>query len=362
MKKLSFNSMSGIYKFFMVPLRVSMLLLFLSFTMLAQQNVQINIKGKVTNKESGEPLEYVSVFLTNTTIGTNTGKDGEFAIKNAPPGNYDLIFSYVGFETHKEHIEISEHTSLNFDIALVPKPLHFNQIDIVEQKQSDWDDNLEKFKNIFLGETDNVDDTKILNPEVIKFKVDKKAGILKAYADSVLRIENKSLGYTVYVVLDSLIYNKTDESIKLIDYSRFQELKPTSKDDSLDWNKNRIETFRNSPRYFFYQLVHKKLYKKEFKLYSGTIYDLLNREGTPIDGNELELTSNKDSTIFELSYKGSLKVKRSSQISVLSFYKPVTAIDKFGNFLKPYFTVEIYGYWGKQGVADALPLNYVYKE
>ena len=166
----------------------------------------------------------------------------------------------------------------------------------------------------------------------------------------------------IYVVLDSLIYNKSDKSIKYVDYAKFQKLAPASKDDSIEWSENRHEAYQNSPRYFFYQLVHKKLYKSDFKLYTGSIYDLLNREGAPISWRDLNITTDKDSTVYELNLSGSLKVKRNSKISILSFYNPVTAIDKYGNFLKSFYTVEIYGYWGKQGIADALPLNYVYTE
>jgi hypothetical protein len=326
----------------------------------AQQNVQISIKGKIVNKETALPIEYVNVFLDNTTIGTTTGKDGEFKINNAPSGVYDIVFSCMGFSTQKRHIEIYEHITISYDISLVPKPLYYNQIDIIARAPEDWKDNLKIFTKMFLGESDNSDKTKILNARVLSFKEDKQSDLLKAYSDSVLKIENRSLGYMMEVVLDSLIYNKSNKSIKYVVHSRFHELVPTSKEDSIEWNEDRHKTFLNSPRYFFYQLINKKLFRNEFKLYTGLIDDLLNREGTPIDWQDLNLTTDRDSTIYDFKFSGCLKIRRKSQISILSFYKFHTELDKYGNFLKPFYTVEIYGYWGEQGIADSLPLNYIY--
>ena len=326
----------------------------------AQQNVQISIKGKVVNKETALPMEYVNVFLDNTTIGTTTGKDGEFKIYSAPIGAYDIVFSCVGFETQKRHIEINRNETIKYDISLVPKTLYYRQIDIIEKIPEDWQDNLETFTKMFLGESDNSDKTKIINTQVLSFKEDKKSNLLKAYSDSVLKIENRSLGYMMEVVLDSLIYNKSNKSIKYTIHSRFHEIAANSKKDSIKWKEARYKTFLNSPRYFFHQLINKKLYRNEFKLYTGTIDDLLNREGTPIDWQDLSITTDQDSTIYDFKFPGCLKVKRSSQISILSFYRWHTELDKYGNFLKPFYTVEIYGYWGEQGIADSLPLNYVF--
>ena len=149
---------------------ISALCIVLPSTLFAQQNVAVTIKGKIVNKETGLPMEDVNVFLANTTIGAATGKDGEFIIKSAPAGAYDIIFSYVGFGTQKRHIQIFENEALNYDISLIPKPINYGQINIIGEKPNDWKDNLEIFKDIFLGESDNSDKTRILNPEIISFK------------------------------------------------------------------------------------------------------------------------------------------------------------------------------------------------
>ena len=339
-----------------------MLCLFILSLTSAQQNTTFSIKGRVIDNETGLPMENVNVFLTNTTIGTATGKNGEFIIKNVPPGTYDIIFSYVGFEMQKRNVKADKNETLTFNISLRQKIINLSPVEITGKASGEWEDNLKLFTNIFIGETDNSDMTKILNPEDINFTEAKNSDILRASADSVLIIENKSLGYMIYVILDSFSYNRSDNSIKYVDYSRFRELIPESADEKTEWEENRQKTYLDSPRYFFYQLVHKQLYKNVYVIYQGTFNELRYRGGTEVKEDDLNVTTNKDSTNYILNFSGSLKIEKryTSEKSILTFYNPVTEIDEYGNFLKPFYTVEIYGYWSKQGLADLLPKNYVY--
>ncbi|NCU06234.1 MAG: TonB-dependent receptor plug domain-containing protein, partial [Chitinophagaceae bacterium] len=66
-------------------------------TLFAQE---VTIKGTVTNKETGEPLEGVSVKVKNSTLGTTTGKDGVFILK-APSSESIISLTYVGFVVYE---------------------------------------------------------------------------------------------------------------------------------------------------------------------------------------------------------------------------------------------------------------------
>ena len=62
------------------------------------------LKGKVTDFDSGEPLPFASVvmFLNgNQVSGTNTNFDGEYTIKPISPGTYDVLLSFVGYQSKK---------------------------------------------------------------------------------------------------------------------------------------------------------------------------------------------------------------------------------------------------------------------
>ncbi|HEY3402470.1 MAG TPA: TonB-dependent receptor [Ohtaekwangia sp.] len=57
-----------------------------------------SLRGKVTD-ESGQPVQYMSVFIKQTSSGAVTDKDGDFRIDNLPHGQYDVTISGVGYTT-----------------------------------------------------------------------------------------------------------------------------------------------------------------------------------------------------------------------------------------------------------------------
>ncbi|MFT6322768.1 MAG: hypothetical protein ACJAWO_000312 [Halieaceae bacterium] len=61
---------------------------------------QSEIKGKIIDKEKGEPLPFVNIILEKNGVQTTGGQtdfDGNFSIKPIPPGTYTLKASSVGF-------------------------------------------------------------------------------------------------------------------------------------------------------------------------------------------------------------------------------------------------------------------------
>ncbi|MEJ2053293.1 MAG: TonB-dependent receptor, partial [Calditrichaceae bacterium] len=56
------------------------------------------ISGFVTDKESGEPLAGVNVFIENTRLGASTDLEGEYFIINIPPGTYSVTASIIGYQ------------------------------------------------------------------------------------------------------------------------------------------------------------------------------------------------------------------------------------------------------------------------
>ncbi|MBN2682538.1 MAG: TonB-dependent receptor [Bacteroidales bacterium] len=59
-----------------------------------------HIRGTVYDDATGESIPAVSVYLEGTTIGNMTDFDGKFSIK-AAPGTYNLILSFISYETIK---------------------------------------------------------------------------------------------------------------------------------------------------------------------------------------------------------------------------------------------------------------------
>ncbi|TPN87633.1 TonB-dependent receptor [Aquimarina algicola] len=81
-------------------MRIKNTVLALSILFVCHTNAQVfgEIFGNVTDQK-GQPILGASVFLEGTEKGAQTDFDGNYRIENITPGSYNLIVSYVGFET-----------------------------------------------------------------------------------------------------------------------------------------------------------------------------------------------------------------------------------------------------------------------
>jgi hypothetical protein len=75
----------------------------MSFSALAQVGAG-TLKGQIKDFDTKESLPFASVILFlngNQVAGTNTDFDGEYTIKPISPGTYDVLFSFVGYQSKK---------------------------------------------------------------------------------------------------------------------------------------------------------------------------------------------------------------------------------------------------------------------
>lgn len=84
----------------------------------AQPLLAGGIKGKVTDKTTGEPLIGATVYLENTKYAALVNLDGTFSLKHVPAGTYKLDVKYVGYKT-LEQVEVivtqeGEEKEMNF--------------------------------------------------------------------------------------------------------------------------------------------------------------------------------------------------------------------------------------------------------
>lgn len=99
------------------------IMLLFSSTMMAQT---LSISGKVTDKNSQEPVIGASVLIKGTTNGTITDVDGHFMLSNVPAkGN--LVISYIGYAT--QTLPINGKT--NFSIALAEDTETLDEVVVV---------------------------------------------------------------------------------------------------------------------------------------------------------------------------------------------------------------------------------------
>ena len=76
----------------------------LAFGPLTAQVGSGTLKGEIMDLDASEPLPFASVVLFlngNQVSGTNTDFDGKYTIKPVQPGTYDVLFSFVGYQSQR---------------------------------------------------------------------------------------------------------------------------------------------------------------------------------------------------------------------------------------------------------------------
>ncbi len=96
--------------------------LFVPFFLSAQQ---AQIKGKVVEAETGEPLPGVSILIQNSTRGVITDIDGTFEIRAAPSDK--LVFAFLGMIS--ETIEVGNRTYI--EVAMKQAASELDEVTIV---------------------------------------------------------------------------------------------------------------------------------------------------------------------------------------------------------------------------------------
>jgi outer membrane receptor protein involved in Fe transport len=117
---------------------VLIILMFLSMRLVYAANDGI-VNGIVVDSKSKEALESVTVIIKEKNIsetaptGVNTDRNGRFAIKNIPYGDYILSISYVGYRTHEQEISLtSKDNKVNLkQIPLIEETEQLDEVRIV---------------------------------------------------------------------------------------------------------------------------------------------------------------------------------------------------------------------------------------
>jgi outer membrane receptor protein involved in Fe transport len=99
-------------------MQIMKVILSLFFTLFLQTVFAGNLKGTVTDQQTGEPLVGASIRLVKTNFGTTVGLDGSYEIKNISAGTYTLSVRYVGYKTTEKSITIANgNITKNFKLA-----------------------------------------------------------------------------------------------------------------------------------------------------------------------------------------------------------------------------------------------------
>lgn len=95
------------------------------------------VRGNVYDKDSGEAIAFANVYLENTTKGTTTDFDGFYTIADLAPGNYNLIATFLGYDTARVEIVLTRNDIEYTSLYLSESSVTIGVVDISASRQTD---------------------------------------------------------------------------------------------------------------------------------------------------------------------------------------------------------------------------------
>ena len=383
-----------------------------SLSSLAQQTT---LRGKVVDGTTNQPLEFVSVYLNTTTIGALTNDKGDFSL-TVQGGRYELVVSMVGYEPLIYALEPGQRPAA-FLFKLTPKDYALKGITVKAKRGQEWYQNLEVFKENFLGRGDLARSCKILNPGVLIIVFDQETGILKVEATDQIQIENPALGYKISYLLVGFEYHTRDGYVSYLGYPRY-ELMTGNARQQRRWERNRLTAYHGSTMHFVRALYQQRLEEEGFNLRrlirtpnpdrpsdeelanaraelrarggygqvpdDDPIKETLAKNNLPRNIEQLDTAKvpyqkylSVDSSGIKMAFEGYFQVvytgekeelgylraifgaaqRPTYQTSILSLQTDFVRLDELGEFNPP-LGVFVEGYWGWEKVGYSLPFDY----
>lgn len=99
-------------------MKIKLLLLTILFSALGLAQTKGTVKGILTDKDANNiPLAFANATLKGTSTGVTTNEKGEYSISVAP-GNYVIVFSFIGYENVETPITIKAGETIIVNKAL----------------------------------------------------------------------------------------------------------------------------------------------------------------------------------------------------------------------------------------------------
>lgn len=344
-------------------IRILLLLILLisSFTRIAAKTIPLQINGKVIDAKTKEPVRDVNVFLKGTFRGTATDPQGRFNLDRLTPNHYTIIAHHIGYDLYSENIALFDSSYMKITIALKSKVIEGQRVEVVADKEKSWKHNIKIFQREFIGTSFNAKKCKLLNPEVVHFKTDDNR--LHAFADSILRVENLSLGYRLHIVLDKFICIDSELSYYRI-YPQFYRIEPPNTSVMKKWKKNREKTYTGSIKHFLASVASGEIYNEKFSWYHTTEKNVVFKEQllTRLPQINLNISHFPAQHMVGLSFPNYLLITYGDNYqlydwSFIELREPLAMLDSYGNLHTPEAIFRA-GKWHKARIADLLPANY----
>ncbi|OGU35709.1 MAG: hypothetical protein A2068_06915 [Ignavibacteria bacterium GWB2_35_6b] len=93
-----------------------------------------SLRGLVTDSTTGEALAFANVYIQELNRGASTNNKGIFIVTAVPPGEYNLLVSYVGYQSKNISAKVVEDKLTHVDFRLSPNSIEIKTVEKVGER------------------------------------------------------------------------------------------------------------------------------------------------------------------------------------------------------------------------------------
>jgi len=105
------------------------LMLIIAQVCIAQSRQTYSIQGRVLN-QYGESLPFASVVIDSLNKGASANMDGNYTLKNVPPGTHRISIQMIGFQKQEKTITVKDESLTGIDFTLKEKVQSLREVTI----------------------------------------------------------------------------------------------------------------------------------------------------------------------------------------------------------------------------------------
>jgi hypothetical protein len=330
---------------------------------------------EVRDATDGSPVIAAFVFVRNSSLGTSTDGDGRATLEIGDLRDVELVVTHLNYE--KLTLALTDFGPGLNRILLQPAAFDFAAVEVAAKRSSprkrrNW---LRRFTTALVGETTRRNQVELLNPDVLWFTEEK--GKLTAYARDYLQFANAGTGYRMRFYLDTFQLDR-NEDVYYAGKLFFEDVSPRENARrQRRYERRRADYYLDSKAYFFTTLLRDRQPDPEHFSFGVTtqaspqaparfqplVYDDLRiRSGLVVDtlflDDLLTVVHQGGQAIFiDRGQNGAAGVRENPLVSFLYSRTGRFIVDRAGRLLNAY-EIEESGYWTRNRLATALPLDY----
>ena len=227
------------------------ILFLLLFIFFKDGHTQI-VRGTVVDKSDNTKINFASIYINGTSVGTNSDQNGYFELDITKYGSLPLSISALGYNS----VTLTDFSREKpIEVYLTPKTFELKEVVIVAKSLTkEKKANLKLFRNEFLGTTANAQKCVISNESDIIFNNGSSGDTLKAFASKPIIIYNNRLGYKITYYLDKFEYYRKSKSFLYKGSAIFNEDLTSEIIQKKIFERRRKDAYLGSRNHFFSSL------------------------------------------------------------------------------------------------------------